>query len=156
MRARRRRANKIDTQLLRELPRLDVEIVNDLHVIGNKTNRRDNDIRQSLTVKLSQVVAYVRTEPRLRRRSAATLINDLPVVVPKLFGNQTCRFVELRSVITIRSHRFRNAVRGEREMRPCFKQLEPRSNNAIDVCFNEQGVIVEPTQLLDLWRVNAD
>jgi hypothetical protein len=45
--AGRCRAPHIHPDLFSELLRFDIQIVDDLHMIGNKTNRRDYDVRHS-------------------------------------------------------------------------------------------------------------
>src|SRR5215218_5903484 len=98
------------------------------------------------------MLCHVRTEPRLRRRTAAALINEMPVVDIERAGKQLAEFSELSSIVTIRGHRFRNAVGCEDEMcrTRATKFVECRTN-LLDVRLNKQRVIVERPHLLDPW-----
>src|SRR6185503_4044163 len=116
MRSGGRGAYEFHPQSACELLRFDIEIVNDLHVVRNKTNRRDDDVPNALIVKLFQMVANVGTEPRLRRRTTAALVDNLPVLNIQRLRNQPCGFVELSGIVAVRLHRRGNAVRGEGEM----------------------------------------
>ena len=141
MRAGGRRANKVHSHLLRELLGFDVEIVNHLHVIRNKTDRRDNDIPHAF--QLFKVVANIWTEPWLRRRTAAALINNFPVLDAECLGDQSPRFLELDCVVALCRHRFRNGVRSESQMSHVAVELRVRLAYVIDIRFYEQRMIIE-------------
>src|SRR6185295_13398485 len=121
MRPRSRGTHHFQTQLTSDVLRLEVEIVNDLHVIRHKPDRRHHDFFHARTCQRPEVIANVRSKPWLRRRTTATLINELPVVEIQLARNQTSGLSELHRVVAICCHRLRNAVRSKNEM--CMADL---------------------------------
>ena len=63
--------------IARGLAGFGVEIVDDFHMIGDKSDGSDDDFaarRQFL-----EVLADIGSDPRLRRRSAAALVDQLPL-----------------------------------------------------------------------------
>ena len=63
----RRRAVKGEPERLRELPRLDVEVVQHLHVIADEADGSDDHVPDVLSREQAQHVADVGLEPRLAR-----------------------------------------------------------------------------------------
>src|SRR5215217_1291191 len=100
------------------------------------------------------MICHVRSEPRLRRRTAAALINELPVVGIERLCDQLTELGELRSIVTIRRHRFRNAVRRKNEMcRTRATEFAECRADVIYVSLDKQRVIIERPQFLDSWRI---
>src|SRR5262245_53020834 len=92
-------------------------------MVRNKSNRYDHDIRhgraRSLPSRVSnfrQCFANIWTQPRLRRRAAATLIDELPVRMQKPFRHQPRGLVKLSLVLAAAGHCHRNAMGCEEEL----------------------------------------
>jgi hypothetical protein len=60
------------------LSRLCVEVVLDLHVVGDEADRHHDDTVDARLAKYPQVVAHVRLEPRLCGWPAAALEGEIP------------------------------------------------------------------------------
>jgi hypothetical protein len=76
MHAYRRRANHGDAGLGADLSRFGIQIVKDFHVIGNETDRNDNDglSRRNFAKRFTDI----RFEPGLSGRPAPALIDQVP------------------------------------------------------------------------------
>src|SRR5689334_16424713 len=70
----RLRARHRYAQLVRQLPRLHIEIIEHLDMIGQKANRRNHDRLFALILQYAQGIADVRLQPGLRRRAAPALV----------------------------------------------------------------------------------
>ena len=94
----------------------DVEVVHDLHVVGDEPDRYDDHRGYAVRREPIDVVADVRLEPRLCGRTAAALEDELPRVsfAPSL-GDESGRLAQLRDVVGSVRHRERKAVRGARD-----------------------------------------
>src|ERR1051326_8191427 len=109
MRARSRRAHHFKTQLASDVLRLEIEIVNDLHVIRHKPDGRNYQFFHTFPRQRPQVIQNIRSKPRLHLRTTATLINELPVIYIQLVRNQTASLSKLRSeehTSELQSHSF--------------------------------------------------
>ena len=74
-------ADHVDAELVAKLAGFRVEIVEHFQMVGDEADRRDDDVLQLGSVVLfAQEVADVRLEPRLLRRAAAALVDQVPVV----------------------------------------------------------------------------
>ena len=79
----------VQAKLVAEAPCFGVEVEENFQVIGDEADGRDNDIRHiSRFVQLLQRVANIRLQPWLRGRPAATLVNELPILIRKRFTDQ--------------------------------------------------------------------
>src|SRR3569832_441042 len=87
MRTRRLGAHHLHSNLVRHSSRLDIEIVNNLHMVRNKPDRRDHDTRHTLITQRPQMFTNIRSKPRLHRRSTTTQKAKMPVVARKLPGD---------------------------------------------------------------------
>jgi hypothetical protein len=95
-----------------------IEVVEDFHVIAQKTDRtQDHRVEPSGTFG-AQVVADVGLEPWIARAAAAALEDEDPVLAADCARNERGRGAQLRFVRIPLRHRDRNAVRGEHEPRP--------------------------------------
>src|ERR1043165_7081095 len=92
----------------------------------------------------------IRSQPRLHRRTTATLINELPVLNAKLTRDQTTSLGKLQRVVAVRRYRLRNAVRSKAKLR--LPTLFPRRPHVGNIRFDEQRVIVKLAQLLNARR----
>ena len=59
MSARGRGAHHRDAEFTRDILRFEVEVVNDLHVVGHKTDRRDDDVLDAFSAEFAQLVVDV-------------------------------------------------------------------------------------------------
>jgi hypothetical protein len=72
------RTNHGEAQFLTEVPGLLVEIVKNLHVIREKTDRVDDDVGRTLIFQPSKVIEDVWLKPGVLGPSASTLIDQVP------------------------------------------------------------------------------
>ena len=92
MRSHRPGANHRHVQRIGEAAGFGVEIVQDLHVIGNEAEWSNDDILYALAVETLQVVEDVRFKPRLSRRPAAALKDEIPLSNSGAGGDQPACF----------------------------------------------------------------
>ena len=97
VRADRGGAHQIEADLFRRLPRLGVEVVEHLHVVGDEADGRDDDIPHALLLQRAQVVADVGFEPGLRGRPAAALEDESPARGARALGDEAAGLQQLRS-----------------------------------------------------------
>src|SRR5271157_4216898 len=100
MRTHGPRANHRQAQLLAEVHRLHVEIIENFHVVGEKPDRMDDQGRCSPILQVPEVIENVGLEPGVLRPAASALIYQGPAAggdaqVP---GYQPARFLKLRLV----------------------------------------------------------
>ena len=69
------RARQANAEFPRHPPRLHIQVVDDLHVIGEKPDGRDHGVARGF----AQVIADIRLQPGLRRRAAAALPGEIPL-----------------------------------------------------------------------------
>ena len=81
VRADGRGANQVEAEVSRGLPRLGVEVVEHLHVVGDEADRRDYHVSRALRLQSPQVVEDVGFEPRLRGRPRTALEGEAPARV---------------------------------------------------------------------------
>ena len=66
-----------------------VEVELDFHVVRNESDRRDDYVGESAFLSyFAQVVADIRLQPRLCRRTAAALVDETPCLLGKVFRDQ--------------------------------------------------------------------
>ena len=82
MRPRGPGAHEPEAERGRPLARLHVEVVDDLHVVGDEADRRHDDVGHPLRPERVQVVEHVGLEPRLSRGSAPALVDERPRELP--------------------------------------------------------------------------
>ena len=71
-------SDHVDAQLVAESCDLHVEVVDDFQVLRQETDRRDDDVLDALGSQVADAIVDVGFEPRLRRRPAAALENQVP------------------------------------------------------------------------------
>ena len=68
---------------------LSIEVEQNFHVVRNETDwRYDHVGHVTRSVQLAQVITDIGLQPRLRGRTAATLINESPCLLRKGPGHQ--------------------------------------------------------------------
>jgi hypothetical protein len=112
MRASSGGAHHPDTELLRERLRLMIQIIENLQMVRNESERNYHYVFDSFAVKLAQVIENVGFEPGLRRWAAAALIHQVPSGESSTFRHQARGFAQLLFVVTGLRHGTGNAVRG--------------------------------------------
>ena len=80
-------ANQVQAEFACQSRRLDIQVIQHFHVIGYKPERRNQNVRHAFTVQAPQMIQNVGAEPRLVRRSAAALKDQIPVVESGSFRN---------------------------------------------------------------------
>ena len=78
MRADGAGADEIHAQRLGSLFCFRVEVVQHFHMIGDESDRDDDDVFGTLRGQLAKMIVDVGFEPGLRWRAAAALIDELP------------------------------------------------------------------------------
>jgi len=91
------RPREIHAQFAAQFEGFGIEIVDHFHVVGEKPDWGENDLGLAAGVQFADVLQYVGFEPRLRRRSAAALINESSVA-PNLLRDELAGFLQLREV----------------------------------------------------------
>ena len=102
-------------------------------------------------------IGEIGLEPRLRGRAAAALIGQAPRVGNRLRDEGGC-FLELRDIRAGLRHGERDAMRGEDKAGGCAVRLRDSIHGraeAVGHGFDEAGVIVKGTQLVNLRRAGA-
>ena len=98
MRAGRRHADEAQPQLLRRRLGLGVEVVDDLHVVGDEPDGHHHHRRHTVGGELLEVVVDVGLEPRGARRAGPRAVDELPrqALVPRLeSGHHEARGLEV-------------------------------------------------------------
>ena len=91
MRSSRSGTGHLYAKLIAQRARFGVQIIKNFHMIGDETNRAQNDAVNSRCVLPAKMIANVGFKPWLGRRSATALINQHPVRSPRLLRNPgTC------------------------------------------------------------------
>src|SRR5271154_1501605 len=122
------RAFHPDSRLARNCRRLDIEIVEHLDVIAQKTDRHDD---RRLRIEVPNRLLDIGFEPRVARTATAALIRELPRVDSQLRGDHPCRLRELLDVWTGVRHRERNTVRRKYQPRAGpLRELQTRERFA--------------------------
>ena len=137
--------------------RLGVEVVQHLDVVGHEADGGDDRGPQPPFVRVAQVVAHVRLQPRVPGPPAAALVDQDLVVDPQAPGHQGRGLAQLRLVAADRRHRRRDAVRREDDPRRLPHVLGKRPPGGVDpagVGLDEPFVGVPPgsEQHLDVGR----
>ena len=109
-RAHRRRADEMSALFPGCSCGLDVEVVNDLHVVAGEADR-DHDDRASR--RGPDRVAYVGTEPRRARAPRAALPHELPRLDAGALGREPGGLGDMVHVGAVLCHRHGDAVRTE-------------------------------------------
>src|SRR6204780_3802860 len=122
------RAFHPESNLARDFRRLDIEIVEHLDVIAQKTDRHDD---RRLRIEVPNRFLDVGFEPRVARTATAALIRELPGVDAQLRRDHPRRLRELLDVRTRIRHRERNTVRREYQSRARpLRELQTRKRFA--------------------------
>src|SRR5208337_5112714 len=113
-----------DSRVARDLRRLDIEIVQHLDVVAQKTNWHDEG---RLRVEVPQRFLDVGFEPRVARTPTAALICELPGIDPQFRCDNPRRLRKLLDVRPRLRHCERNTVRCEYQPRArSLRELQPR------------------------------
>src|SRR5262245_3318921 len=143
-------AEKMQPEGLGFVPGLFIKIVKYFEVVGNESDGHHYHVSTAVAPpcplfgNFPQRFPDIRPEPRLRGRSAAALIGELPVGMAERFGNQARRFTKLGLVLAVLSHCQRNAVRSEDQMRrraSLTRNFSQRLARPLDHWLNETGMI---------------
>ena len=82
-------SNHVQAKFVAQFLSLCVEVEEDFQVIGDKSDWRHDDIgRFAELVQLAQVVTHIGLKPRLRWRTAATLVHETPSLIRKSLADQ--------------------------------------------------------------------
>src|SRR5690348_12254449 len=81
-------------------------------MVRNEADWHNHDILDSRarSVHVANKVADIRLEPRLLRRPAPALVDQVPRFSADAFGNKSRRLAKLLLITTTRRHRLRNAM----------------------------------------------
>ena len=107
----RRCSKKRDSELFGFRGSFLVQVVEDLHVVGDKADGLDDhmgDLR--IVVESFDSIADIGFEPGLLRWSGSALVDDFPVGVTDRFADESGGFSQLQFVARVVCHRFRDAV----------------------------------------------
>ena len=102
---------------LSEVLRLDIEIIQNLHVVGDKADRSNDDRRVPRVCESLCDVSDVGFEPRIAGPAAPALIREAPVRTIEASRDQSCGFFQLSLVWRLRGHRTGHTVRAENDRR---------------------------------------
>jgi hypothetical protein len=117
MRSHGGRSHEVETKPAGRLTGFHVEVVDDLHVIGDESDRYDDHVVGPKAAQLAEVLADVGAEPGHVRRPAPALVDDAVLRDPDSLGDQAGRLCKLRLVPRTAGHRNRDRMGGERQMR---------------------------------------
>src|SRR2546426_8291466 len=81
-------AEETEAQLLGRAARDDVEVVEDLDVITDESDRRDHHIPRAARLQGTQRVVEIRLQPRIRRVPAAAGVGQGPRAAAETLGGQ--------------------------------------------------------------------
>jgi len=160
--ARRGGARDGQSEPLRGGHRLGVEVVGDLHVVGDEPDRHHHHRGRARGVQLLEVVVDVRLEPRDVRGAGARAVDELGLVpAARLLTHPFDDLLEDAAVLVDvrvalgparRRHRLGQRVRDEREVRVLAHGLgEPRERGerGVDDGLDEPGVVEVVAQLVE-------
>ena len=91
----------------------EIEVVHDFDVIGNKSDRAEDNVLDPLLLNREQIVVYVRFEPRSFRITTAALPGECPVGSTDLFDHGLTGVFNLTCIGAAGGHGCRNGVGGE-------------------------------------------
>ena len=123
----RSRRGRAEGRARPRVARLDVEVVEHLHMVGDEADRRDDDVARRRGAAARQVVDDVGLEPRHVRRPAAALVDELPVGAADAPRRRGGRLLQLIHVSACASHRERDRVRREGKVRRARRSGSRRS-----------------------------
>ena len=101
-----------------EVSRLCVEVVEDLHVVRDETDRHHHHPIPAGGVEDTDPVADVGFEPRLAGSATPALVDEFPIAHAGLGCHHPTRFPQLGDIPARISHRDRDAVGREQHGRP--------------------------------------
>ena len=108
---------ELDAELVSLLPRHHVEIPQDLEVIRDEADRREEHLPNAARVELLEVQADIRAEPGLTGRALA-LECERPAAQPGAGGDEACSREQLVAVgVAGRENALREAVSSEDDVR---------------------------------------
>src|SRR5690349_17420573 len=108
---------KLHADVLSNFPCLDIEIIQNLHVVGDKADRSNDDRRVPRVRESLRDVSDVGFEPRIAGPAAPALIGEAPVRTIEASRDQSCGFLQLNLVWRLRGHRTGHTVRAENDRR---------------------------------------
>ncbi len=98
-------------QVVAQLGRLDIQVVGDLHGLAQETDGDHEHVAAGGNrAELAKTVANARLQPRLRRRPAAALIDELPLRNAGPRRDKPARLFELLLIGAVARHGHREAV----------------------------------------------
>ncbi len=117
------------------MARLDIEVVEHFHVIGDEADRSNDDCaRKVLLFYFAKVVEDIGFEPGLSGRSAAALVDKCVVRDSDARRDQPTNLFQLRNIVRSVGHRHGNAVRDVNQLDVSSRiggDLRPRLTQAI-------------------------
>ena len=148
-------SDELNADLFGQLGGFEIEVVEDLHVITEKSEREEDDCFYSRRFELAEMIENVGFEPRVLGTATAALVNQRVAFRGNFqaFTEESCGFGKLMDVIAASSHRLGNAMSGEDEMsigETVGREFVKRFFQTIRQGGEEAGVIVKDADLIDL------
>jgi hypothetical protein len=84
------RSNKIESDLIALLPQFHIQIVEDLHMIGDEADGRNHQVSNPSSAQIDGQIAHIRFQPGLMGRPTATLVGEMPVIPLDGLGDEAC------------------------------------------------------------------
>ena len=115
MHPRRGGTGEGQSQLLAKLGRFHIQVVDYFHVVRNEAHGHQHHLLHARFGQAPQVVQHVRFQPGNLGRTAAALIDQVPVLDRHGLGHPGADLVQLLGVRALASHGQRQAVGGEHD-----------------------------------------
>src|SRR5579885_2109923 len=81
--------NQFDPDLSGNIGGLDVEVIEDLHVVADKPNGGNDNVFHASGREVTNYIADIRLKPRVGWTTASALIGEHPVLMTETLGNET-------------------------------------------------------------------
>jgi hypothetical protein len=156
MGAYRSGTDEVEAELLRNFGGLGVEVVLNLHMVGQESYRGHANTLHPFLAEVPDTIADIRLEPRLRGRAAAALKDHLPVRDTDPPANQPRCFPELLDILAASGHDRGDAVSGIQDFRGIsVRRIEMGQSvrNPVGHGTDEACVVEKRSDLVYLGRV---
>src|SRR6476620_4925480 len=144
---------------LSEVLRLDIEIIQDFHMIGDKADGRNDDRGMPFVSKSLDLSPDLGFKPRIAGPPAPTLVCKRTLRQAETVRDQSCGFFKLYLVWRLRSHCAGHAVRAENDRRGLSPVRWQPSQDCLDSfhpALDEQRMVVPARTIIELWHPIAN
>ncbi len=141
-----------DAECLANICGFGVEVIQNLNVVGNKSNRRNHCGGETTFFLFAKIITDIRFEPWVTWSPTSTLIDKVPIVGAQFCCNATRLFFEINFVATVVCHRLRNTV-GRKDnsslVAYATRKFRLRRQNVFNVGLDKAGMRMPPADVMN-------